>query len=410
MIHVRDFEKLLIHLNSKGIENPVAMSYPAPTPEMAADFIDSLNAEPSIYFRNICNDFFGIDIIWEETENIKSNSTFMLMMSKIQSSALTVINGVPESIFDQGYFPLANRGFGVSIVFKIINHQVILFLILQDNSIHELDISFEDYITLMVQTGGIDLAEIYLTKVFPESLKNCHYDNFKERLQNNFPEVDLSRFKQLDTIISLPSYYESFANFNFADSFKTAFNLINDDYTIKLNPAYIQEIRRVELQSGYNFPKEFIAYYLTVGSIGVGYIAPNYEERLSIGFKILPMQEMFGGKNGSSTNPAFWNKDITQYWELPENKHADLKKIHPFYFSEHGTIGLKFSQEISIYYISNDFESKKIDISFIDLIHELLNTKGFGRWHYHLAFPSTAENYPQMLLKAFPDATIARFQ
>lgn len=410
MIHQTDFEKLLAGLNSKGIENPIAMSYPAPNQEMAIDFINSLNFEPTVFFKNICNDFFGIDIIWEETEKIKSTNTFMLMMSNMQSSTLTIINGVPESLFSNGYFPLANRGFGVSVVFKIVNQQIILFLILQDSSIHELDIFFEDYINLMVQIGGIDLAEIYLTKVFPESLKKCHYDNFKERLQSNFPEIDLKLFKQLNTINSLPNYYNTFANYNFANKFKTAFNSINENYTVKLNPAYIQEIRRVELQSGYCLPEEFIAFYLCVGSIGVGYIAPNYKERLSIGFRILPLQEMFGGKNGSSTNPDYWNKDVKQYWELPEDKHLDLKGIHPFYISEYGTIGLKFNNGISVFYISNDYEAKKLDLSFNDLINELLNTRGFERWQYHLAFHSTNENYANMLLKAFPDANIELYK
>ncbi len=410
MIHQTDFEKLLARLNSKGIENPISMSYPAPNQEMATDFINSLNFEPTLFFKNICNDFFGIDIIWEETEKIKSTNTFMLMMSNMQSSTLTIINGVPESLFSNGYFPLANRGFGVSVVFKIVNQQIILFLILQDSSIHELDISFEEYINLMVQTGGIDLTEIYLTKVFPESLKKCHYDNFKERLQTNFPEIDLKLFKQLNTINSLPNYYNTFTNYNFANKFKTAYNSINENYTIKLNPAYIQEIRRVELQSGYCLPEEFIAFYLCVGSIGVGYIAPNYEERLSIGFRILPLQEMFGGKIGSSTNPDYWNKDVKQYWELPEDKHLDLKGIHPFYISEYGIIGLKFNNGISVFYISNDYEAKKLDLSFNDLINELLNTRGFGRWQYHLAFHSTNENYANMLLKAFPDANIELYK
>lgn len=403
------FDKISTQLSEKNIKNALAIHYPSPTQEMSEEYASLTSGNDGLFLKELATNYFGINIMWDSEEPLVSASNvFDSMASSAQKGVLISVNGVPEAIFEEGFYPFANRGSSSSIVFKVIDKAICLYLVLPDQTIHELDVGFESYVKLMIQIGGIDLAEIYLTKEFPKSLLNCHYDMFRERVVQYFPDLDFSKFKHFDVAASLPNPIDSMEEYNYAERFRKIFNAIEEGYTIKLNPSKIHEIRRAELQSGYILPPALVAYYLQVGYLGVGYIAPNLPERESHGFSILPLEKVFNGNEAHPATP--WNKDLRQYWKFEDGKGENLEGIHPFYINEYGTIGLGFGKKKGVYFINHEYETINLGLSIEALIDEILNTRGFGRWQFCLAYPSSTEDFPEKLRKVFPDADISKYQ
>lgn len=322
------------------------------------------------------------------------------------------------------------------------------------DSFNKLNVTFDQYFTLLPKTFGMYCWQEYLTdESYP--LDGVIPDNFHENMKQLFPEVDLSVFRDPPKLVD--SVYNKYVKSSNKVDYRAKF--INIMEKLKAHPkvifkyyerteGYIVDktkytarygvpevvLRKIKKDYRREISEKMMVFYYQMDGCVVQWIyedPDNKNEYIEGKINFLPLQEVMGDKWSKSyldwSSPDLFKDEDSVYYfneeEAAEYPELDALMKKARIFDEQGEMRDYFIEFVEGQHEPNIYKVErtrfyKMNIDFLTFVDARIEFAGISGWEYHYfsdtdyseeSIKEMIDKFKEKVLKVLPDADFEKF-